>query len=69
MQYKRFLILSAFALVITGIHAQTHMRIHHKGGGHSDVAIEQIDSITFVDGSDLYADGQYAHVAVEWLWV
>jgi hypothetical protein len=28
------------------------MRIHHKGGGHSDVPIEQTDSITFAKGSE-----------------
>lgn len=52
MHTIRFLVLLVFTMVFGGIHAQTHMRIHHKGGGHSDVAIEQIDSITFVDGSD-----------------
>ena len=66
MQYKMFLILSAFALVITGLHAQSHMRIHHKGGGHSDVAIEQIDSITFVDGSDLPVNE--GSLVGSWLW-
>ena len=53
MQFKRFLVLLGLAIGVIGIHAQTHMRIHHKGGGHSDVPIEQMDSITFVDGSDL----------------
>ena len=52
MQIKRFLVLLAFATGISGILAQTHIRIHHKGGGHSDVAIELVDSITFVDGSE-----------------
>lgn len=52
MQFKSFLVLLALANGVIGIHAQTHMRIHHKGGGQSDVPIEQIDSITFVDGSD-----------------
>lgn len=32
--------------------AQDYMRIHHKGGRHSDVDIEQVDSITFVKGDD-----------------
>ena len=51
---------------VCGIHAQTHMRIHHKGGGHSDVAIEQIDSITFVDGSEpLENEGS---IVGSWLW-
>ena len=46
--------------------AQTHMRIHHKGGDHSDVAIEQIDSITFVDGSDLPVNE--GSLVGSWLW-
>lgn len=46
--------------------AQTHMRIHHKAGGHSDVAIEQIDSITFVNGSDV-PDSEGSLVG-SWLW-
>ena len=46
--------------------AQTHIRIHHKGGGHSDVATEQIDSITFVDGSDVSpVEGS---LTGSWLW-
>ena len=66
MQFKRLLILLDFAIGISGIHAQTHMRIHHKGGGHSDVAIEQIDSITFVDGSDLPVNE--GNLVGRWLW-
>lgn len=46
--------------------AQTHMRIYHKGGSHSDVPIEQIDSITFVDGSEpLENEGS---LVGSWLW-
>ena len=55
-------------MIVTGINvcSQTHMRIHHKGGGHSDVPIEQIDSITFVDGDE----GQAEEVELMdcWLW-
>ena len=46
--------------------AQTHMRLHHKGGGHSDVTIEQIDSITFVDGGDLPVNE--GSLVGGWLW-
>lgn len=42
------------------------MRIHHKGGGHSDVPIEQMDSITFVDGSDLPVNE--GSLVGSWLW-
>lgn len=66
MQYKRLLILLTLAIGVCSIHAQTHMRIHHKGGGHSDVAIEQIDSITFVDGSDLSVNE--GGLVGSWLW-
>ena len=66
MQFKRFLVLLGLAIGVIGIHAQTHMRIHHKGGGHSDVPIEQMDSITFVDGSDL-PDNE-ASLMGSWLW-
>ena len=63
---KRIFLL--FLAIITCIvcSAQTHMRIHHKGGGHSDVAIEQIDSITFVDRSDLPANE--GSLVGGWLW-
>lgn len=66
MVFKRLLVLLAFAIGVRGIHAQSYMRIHHKGGGHSDVAIEQIDSITFVDGSDV-PDNE-GNLVGSWLW-
>ena len=66
MHVKRFLIYFAFIIGVSGIHAQTHMRIHHKGGGQSDVAIEQIDSITFVDGSDVPVNE--GNLVGSWLW-
>ena len=42
------------------------MRIHHKGGGYSDVPIEQIDSITFVNGETEQADE--VNITGSWLW-
>lgn len=46
--------------------AQNTLRIHFKNGGHSDVAIEQVDSITFIKGDDTPA----AEVSLvgTWLW-
>lgn len=46
--------------------AQECMRIHYKNGGHSDVAIEQVDSITF----DKVSDAPDVEVSLigEWLW-
>lgn len=32
-----------------GIYAQDYMRIHYKGGTHTDISVTEIDSITFVD--------------------
>ena len=42
------------------------MRIHHKGGGYSDIDIERIDSISFVDESDL--PGEVSSLIGCWLW-
>ena len=46
--------------------AQDAMRIHYKGGGHSDVAIEQVDSITFIKGSG--APAAEVSLLGAWLW-
>lgn len=46
--------------------AQDTMRIHYKNGGHSDVAIEQVDSITFVKGGD--APTAEVSIVGSWLW-
>jgi len=48
------------------LHAQIHMRIHHKSGGYSDFKIERIDSLTFVDGSDL--PDEASSLIGSWLW-
>jgi len=47
-------------------HAQDTMRIHYKGGGHSDVAIEQVDSVTFIKGGD--APAAEVSLIGAWLW-
>lgn len=46
--------------------AQEYMRIHYKGGGHSDVAIEQVDSVTFIKGGD--APAAEVSLIGAWLW-
>ena len=33
--------------------AQNTMRVHHKDGRVQDIAIEEIDSVTFVDSDDV----------------
>lgn len=67
IQFKRLLVLLAFAVGISVIYAKTNIRIHHKGREHSDVAIEQIDSIAFIDGSDLPVNE--GSLLSSWLWV
>ena len=63
---RGFIVIALISLCCTNTLAQTHMRIHHKGGGYSDVATEQIDSITFVDGSDVSpVEGS---LTGSWLW-
>ena len=52
--------------LISVCQAQDTMRIHYKNGGHSDVAIEQVDSITFVKGSD--APAAEVSIVGSWLW-
>lgn len=67
IKMKRILIVIYYLLgLISVCQAQDYMRIHFKGGGHSDVATEQVDSITFVkDG-----DAPTAEVSLfgAWLW-
>ncbi len=52
--------------LISVCQAQDTMRIHYRNGGYSDVAIEQVDSITFVKGDDT----PIAEVSLlgAWLW-
>lgn len=60
------LIVAGLMLFISNqVIAQTHMRIHHKDGEHSDVSIEQIDSITFVNGDEGLAE---IKLTGSWLW-
>ena len=59
---KRLFSLLTVLFATVALYAQTHMRIHHKGGGHSDVALEQIDSkdyaLSFIaDSRKLYKIG------------
>lgn len=64
----KMILLVIFCLVglIPVCQAQDTMRIHYKNGGHSDVAIEQVDSITFVKGGD--APAAEVSLVGEWLW-
>ena len=64
----KMILLVIFCLVglIPVCQAQDTMRIHYKNGGHSDVAIEKVDSITFVNGGD--APATEVSLIGEWLW-
>ena len=65
MKRKTFAIFCLLGLV-SASQAQDTMRIHYKGGEHSDVATEQVDSITFVKGGDVpTAD---VSLVASWLW-
>lgn len=64
---KGIFILIIYLLCFTLVsNAQDAMRIHYKGGGHNDVAIEQVDSITFVKSGD--APATEVCLIGEWLW-
>lgn len=59
------------ALLLATLHltvsAQSIMRIHHKDGGLSDIAIEKIDSISFVSSTSTPASDE-ASLKGDWLW-
>ena len=63
---NRFCILFIANIICIVCSAQSYMRIHHKGGGYSDIDIERIDSISFVDESDL--PGEVSSLIGCWLW-
>ena len=54
------------------VFAQDYMRIHYKSGAHTDIAISEIDSVTFVDKDDYNyendnVDGEVTLLG-SWLW-
>lgn len=63
--YRKILFLIC-VVCCSALYAQTHMRVHFKDGGHSDVQVEEIDSITFVDGSNVPM-GEFGLIGC-WLW-
>ena len=63
---KKTLCLIIVNLTCIAAYTQTYMRIHQKGGDHSDVPIEKIDSITFVDNGDVTRCE--SELFGEWLW-
>ena len=65
-QRLKILIAVVFSLMISDAFAQKVMRINFKDDNHSDIPISQIDSITFVDGSDLPENK--GSLVGSWLW-
>lgn len=65
-KYARVVSILIFYICCLSATAQSHMHIHHKDGGTSDVPIEQIDRITFVKGSD-ESNGMVS-MTCSWLW-
>ena len=63
---RRLLYILLLAMCGLPLQAQTHLRIHHQGGGHSDVPLQQIDSITFVSSGD--EQTATAQLTGSWLW-
>lgn len=66
MKGTRFLICMTWLLLCgASVMAQNYMRVHHKGGGYSDVAVSQIDSVTFVTKE---APEEEVSLTAGWLW-
>lgn len=58
-------VISLLLAICVSVNAQTHFRIHYKGGSHTDVSIALIDSITFVDGDTI---PKVAELVGSWMW-
>ena len=52
----------------TGMHAQTAMRIHCKNGTKVDVAVEEVDSVTFIEQGEGTGSEQAVELTGSWLW-
>lgn len=63
---NRLCFLVMLVIGCPALSAQTHLRIHHTGGNHTDVPVAKIDSLTFVDGDSTPADE--ATLTGSWFW-
>jgi len=66
MMMKKLLTFLMICLA-AGAHAQNTLRIHYHNGSHSDIAINRIDSLTFVETQDQLPDEE-ATLTGSWLW-
>lgn len=64
----RLLYLIMLICSCTELYAQDCMRIHYKNGGHTDVSIVDIDSLTFVKRVDDDVHENDASLRGSWLW-
>ena len=64
-ELKRILLTAKVAIICITMNAQALLRIHHTSGSHTDVPIEHIDSITFINGADVQAE---VELTGSWLW-
>lgn len=62
---KGRIVIALLLVVGVSANAQTHVRIHTKGGSHTDVPIAQIDSMTIVDGDTI---AERAELTGSWMW-
>lgn len=65
MQRKTELLILALLLTVT-VAAQNSLRIHYHDGTHSDIPLNSIDSISFIDSSTTPADE--ATLTGTWVW-
>ena len=65
-QCLTILIAVVFSLMCSDAFAQNVMRVNFKDGIHSDIPVSQIDSITFVNGSD--SPTNEGNLVGSWFW-
>ena len=62
---RDFLFATLLSALSQSASSQSHLRIHQKGGGHTDFPISLVDSITLVDGDSIPS---MAELTGGWLW-
>lgn len=65
MMKNRFILIFVAFFMIVGLNAQNTMRINYHNGSIEDIAIENIDSITFLE-KDI--ESNEASLIGDWLW-
>ena len=65
---KRQLLTICFTVLCSVLTAQDYMRIHYKNGGHIDVPITEIDSLSFIKDADDDNPKDNVSLTGSWLW-